>query len=243
MMMQEQVREDAGGAILFDAAASPQVDGNWFAPAYWSGRGALRTQAGGRGGVAIVDTPAGECVLKHYRRGGMVAALMGDRYLWGGADHTRGFQELRLLGIIADLGLPGPRPIATRYLRHGLFYSADLLTGRIQQASTLASHIAEGRFDGDMAAAVGDLVARFHQAGIWHADLNAHNVLIADTGLYLIDFDRSERRTPERSWQQGNLLRLRRSLVKLGAAGQGEPAFETTLWKPLTERYERTLKA
>ena len=241
MMMQEQVREDAGGAILFDAAASPQVDGNWFAPAYWSERGALRTQAGGRGGIAIVDTPAGECVLKHYRRGGMVAAVMGDRYLWGGADQTRGFQELRLLGIIADLGLPGPKPVATRYLRHGLFYSADLLTGRIQQASTLAQHLAEGRLDSALAAAIGELIARFHRAGIWHADLNAHNVLIAATGLYLIDFDRSEQRTPERAWQQGNLQRLRRSLIKLGAAGQGEAAFESVLWKPLTDRYERTL--
>lgn len=241
MMMQEQVREDAGGAILFDAAASPQVDGNWFAPAYWSERGALRTQAGGRGGIAIVDTPAGECVLKHYRRGGMVAALMGDRYLWSGRDRTRGFQELRLLGVIAELGLPGPRPVATRYIRHGLFYSADLLTGRIQDASTLAEYLAQGRLDDTLAVAVGDVIARFHRAGIWHADLNAHNVLIADTGLYLIDFDRGERRTPERAWQQANLQRLRRSLLKLGAAGQGEAAFDATIWTSLIERYERTL--
>jgi 3-deoxy-D-manno-octulosonic acid kinase len=241
MMMQEQVREDAGGAILFDVAASPQVDGNWFAPAYWSERGALRTQAGGRGGIAIVDTPAGECVLKHYRRGGMVAALMGDRYLWSAADRTRGFQELRLLGVIAELGLPGPTPVATRYVRHGLFYSADLLTGRIQDASTLAEYLAQGRLDDTLAVAVGDVIARFHRAGIWHADLNAHNVLIADAGLYLIDFDRSERRMPERTWQQANLQRLRRSLLKLGAAGQGEAAFDAAIWKPLIERYERTL--
>jgi len=219
MMMQEQVREDAGGAILFDAAASPQVDSNWFAQAYWSERGALRTQPGGRGGIAIVDTPAGECVLKHYRRGGMVAALMGDRYLWSGADHTRGFQELRLLGAIAELGLPGPRPVATRYVRHGLFYSADLLTGRIQQASTLAEYLAQGRLDSALAAAVGDLVARFHRVGIWHADLNAHNVLRgsdADRGVSIsvIDFDRGRLRAAG-SWQQGNLARLKRSLTKI----------------------------
>ena len=76
--MQERIREDSAGAILFDAAVSPQVDTDWFLPEAWRERGALRQQAGGRGGVAIIDTPAGECVLRHYRRGGLVAAWMGD---------------------------------------------------------------------------------------------------------------------------------------------------------------------
>jgi 3-deoxy-D-manno-octulosonic acid kinase len=90
---------------------------------------------------------------------------------------------------------------------------------------------------------VGALVARFHRAGIWHADLNAHNVLVTNEELYLIDFDRGRQREPADSWQQANLLRLRRSLVKLGAAAQGESGFEEQLWKPLIYRYERTLRA
>ncbi|HEX7815874.1 3-deoxy-D-manno-octulosonic acid kinase [Dyella sp.] len=242
MMMQETVRKDAGGAILFDAAVSPQVDTEWFSPDYWRGLDALRVQPGGRGGVAVVDTPAGPCVLKHYRRGGMVAAVMGDRYWWTGADRTRGFSELRLLGFIASLGLPGPRAVATRYVRHGLFYTADLLTGRIAQASTLAQCLAQGQLDAALATATGELIARFHQAGIWHADLNAHNVLVSKSGLHLIDFDRGERRVPSMDWQQANLLRLRRSLLKLGAASQGEDAFDASIWNPLTDGYRRTLK-
>ncbi|OOG47181.1 3-deoxy-D-manno-octulosonic acid kinase [Rhodanobacter sp. C01] len=241
MMMQERTYKDAVGAILFDAAVSPQVGHEWFASDYWRERNALRTQAGGRGGVAIIATPAGECVLRHYHRGGLVAALMGDRYLWVGADHTRPFAEFRLLGEIARLGLPGPAVVAARYVRHGLFYSADLITRCIAHAQTLAERLAEGRLDSELAEEVGALVARFHRAGIWHADLNAHNVLVTPGELYLIDFDRGCMRTPAVAWQQANLQRLRRSLLKLGAAGQDEAAFEKTIWQPLLYRYERTL--
>ena len=241
--MQEQLREDTDGAILFDAALSPQVDADWFAPEYWRGQGALRTQAGGRGGVAVIATPAGECVLRHYRRGGMVAALMGDRYLWHGAARTRSFAELRLLDTIARLGLPGPLPVAARYQRHGLFYRADLMTGLIADAQTLAQCLAAGKLDTELGEEVGALVARFHREGIWHADLNAHNVLVTPTALYLIDFDRGRIRPPAEGWRLANLQRLRRSLLKLGAAAQGEAAFDAAIWNSLTYGYERTLSA
>ena len=243
MAMQERIREDAAGAILFDAAVSPQVDTDWFEPETWRVLGGLRQQSGGRGGVAVIATPAGECVLRHYRRGGLVAKLMGDRYLWTGADRTRCFAEFRLLGLIASLGLPGPQAVGCRYRREGLFYTADLITRRIGDARTLAECLAAGLLDGEMAELVGALVARFHREGIWHADLNAHNVLVTAEALYLIDFDRGRQRRPGDAWQQANLQRLRRSLVKLGAAEQGEAVFEETLWKPLMYRYERTLRA
>ncbi|HJW07256.1 MAG TPA: 3-deoxy-D-manno-octulosonic acid kinase [Rhodanobacter sp.] len=242
MMMQERTHTDAEGAILFDADASPQVGQDWFAPEYWRERGALRPQAGGRGGVAIVVTPVGECVLRHYRRGGLVAALMGDRYVWTGADRTRPFAEFRLLAELERLELPAPAVVAARYCRHGPLYSADLITRRIAGAQTLAECLAAGRLDGELAEEVGALVARFHRAGVWHADLNAHNVLVTPDGLYLIDFDRGRMRIPSPAWQQANLQRLRRSLLKLGAAAGGEAAFEKAVWQPLLYRYGRTLK-
>jgi 3-deoxy-D-manno-octulosonic acid kinase len=241
MMMQERTHKDAEGAILFDAELSAQVGREWFAPAHWREREALRTQTGGRGGVALIDTPVGECVLRHYHRGGLVAALMGDRYLWTGADRTRPFAEFRLLAEIARLTLPGPVVVAARYQRHGPFYSADLITRRIAGAQTLAECLATGRLDGELSEEVGALVARFHREGVWHADLNAHNVLVTPDELYLIDFDRGRLRTPAATWQQANLFRLRRSLLKLGAAASGEAAFEETLWQPLLYRYGRTL--
>lgn len=241
--MREKLQTDADGAILFDAEASPQVGPDWFAPEYWRERGALRSLAGGRGGVQLIDTPAGECVLRHYRRGGMVATLMGDRYWWRGEGATRCFAEFRLLAEIARLGLPGPAPVAARYRRRGLYYRADLITRRIPDAQTLAQCLAAGRLNADLARETGALVARFHRAGIWHADLNAHNVLVGEGALYLIDFDRGERRDVAEGWRLANLARLHRSLLKLGAASNGEAAFRTAVWTPLVDAYEASFSA
>lgn len=239
--MHERMQQDARGAILCDAAVSPQVEKDWFAPEYWRERHALHVQAGGRGGVAIIESPLGDCVLRHYRRGGLVRALMGDRYLWTGANRTRPFMEFRLLAEITRLGLPGPRAVAARYVRHGLCYRADLITRRIASAQTLADCLAVGRLDRELAGQVGAVIGRFHRAGIWHADLNAHNVLVSPGGLHLIDFDRGRQREPAAAWQQANLQRLRRSLLKLGAASEGLAVFENKIWQPLLHRHERTL--
>jgi len=61
--------------------------------------------------------------------------------------------------------------------------------------------------------------------------------------LYLIDFDRGQLRPPAQAWRLANLQRLRRSLLKLGAAARGEADFEQTVWQPLLYRYERTFDA
>jgi 3-deoxy-D-manno-octulosonic acid kinase len=242
-MMPERIQQDAHGAILCDAAVSSQVDDDWFAPDYWRERGALRMQAGGRGGVAIIASPLGECVLRHYRRGGLVRALLGDRYLWLGARRSRPFREFRLLAEIARLGLPGPCAVAARYRRQGLLYRADLITHRIAGARTLAECLAGGDLGSELAVEVGAVVGRFHRGGIWHADLNAHNVLVSAAGLHLIDFDRGRQRAPAPGWRRANLQRLRRSLLKLGAAAAGERAFEREIWQPLLHGHERALTA
>jgi len=241
MMMQEQIREEAGGTVLFDASLGV-VDGNWFEPAFWRGRGALQAQGGGRGGVAMIGTPAGACVLRHYHRGGLIGRFNRDRYLWTGAARTRSFAEFRLLAKIAALKLPAPAPVAARFLRHGLFYTADLITRRVEGAHTLAQCLHDGRLDADLARETGALVARFHREGIWHADLNAHNVLVTAEALYLIDFDRGALRAPAEAWRLANLARLRRSLVKLGATERISD-FQAAVWGPLVYGYERTMGA
>ena len=242
MMMQEQIRAEAGGALLFDASLAPAADGNWFEPDYWRGRGALQIQRGGRGGVAMIDTPAGACVLRHYHRGGLVGRFNRDNYLWSGAARTRSFAEFRLLAHAVALGLPAPQPVAARYRRRGMFYTADLITRCIEDARTLAQCLADDRLDADLARETGALVARFHREGIWHADLNAHNVLVTSEALYLIDLDRGALRAPAEGWRLANLARLRRSLVKLGAAERIRD-FQAAIWEPLVYGYERTMGA
>ncbi|HEX7061636.1 MAG TPA: 3-deoxy-D-manno-octulosonic acid kinase, partial [Woeseiaceae bacterium] len=153
-----------------------------------------------------------------------------------GEAHVRSFAEWRLLARLRELGLPVPRPCAARYRRHGACYSADLLTVRMPDIEPLSSRIARAT-DPALWRTVGRGLRRFHDAGVYHADLNAYNVqLDAEGGIVLLDFDRGEIRTPG-AWQHANLARLERSLYKLKGL---DPALEFTRadWASLLAAYE-----
>jgi 3-deoxy-D-manno-octulosonic acid kinase len=224
------------GAILFDRAIGTAPDDAWFERAHWAALGKADVQVGGRGGVVFVETPAGACALRHYHRGGLAARVSADRYLWSGAARTRSFREFRLLAHLAESGLPVSAPVAARYVREGLSYRADLLTRRIASAQTLAQRLAAATLSTALAERVGRTIARFHAAEVWHADLNAHNILVdAEQGVWLIDFDRGRLRKPALAWQQANLKRLRRSFDKLGAKRAAD--FDAQFWHPLLAAY------
>ncbi|MCW4453555.1 3-deoxy-D-manno-octulosonic acid kinase [Flavobacterium sp. MXW15] len=208
-------REGRGyGAILFDRERLRQADMALFSPEHWGDR-ARPVGEGGRGGAWFVDAPFGACVLRHYLRGGLVARLSRDRYLWHRADRTRSFAEFRLMRALLARKLPVPRPLAAFYMREGLRYRAAILMERLEGVRSLADRaLVAGR--GAPWEEAGRLIARFHRAGLDHADLNAHNILFDANGHgWLIDFDRSQLRIPATRWRERNLKRLLRSLLKL----------------------------
>lgn len=239
-------QETADGAILFDANALAQgerFDPRWFDAEFWRAQDRATAAPGGRGGIVFAHTPHGDWALRHYRRGGLVARVLGDRYLWSDDESTRSFAEFRLLHGLAERGFDVSRPVAARYRRSGTHYRADLITQFIPDASTLTWRARHEGIDGVTARRVGSAIARLHAAGVYHADLNAHNVLIDAHKVWLIDFDRGEMRAPQRAWQSANVARLKRSLVKIGAAADGEAAFERDVWEPLMDAYETGLEA
>ncbi len=212
--VETRVDPQASGALIYDASVCRAEEaGAWF------GDASSEHVAGGRGGVRFVATPAGRAVLRHYRRGGLVARVLGDRFLWLGARRTRPLREFAVLAHAHALGLRVPRPVAARYVRQGAFYTADLATRAIEPARTLASLVAHGEVGGFDWRALGRTIRAFHDAGVWHADLNAHNVLLDEAGtLWLLDFDRGWLGAPRDRWRRANLARLERSLRKLGIA-------------------------
>lgn len=237
-MIEAQVQSTANGAIVYDRSLGVVPDERWFDRAHWPAGGG--SPGGGRGTAAFVETPVGAGVLRHYHRGGFVARLSADRYLWTGARRTRAFREFELLARLVDAGLPAPRPIAARYVREGASYRADLLTRRIANAQTLAERLATGALTARLARDAGRTIAAFHEAQVWHADLNAHNVLVdGDGAVWLIDFDRGRLRKPARGWRLANLARLRRSFDKLGAGRTAD--FEARFWQPLLAAYDEAM--
>ncbi|WP_422821858.1 3-deoxy-D-manno-octulosonic acid kinase [Vreelandella lionensis] len=160
-------------------------------------------------------------MLRPYQRGGLIAKVSKQRYVWLGAERTRAFREVRLTAALYEQGLPVPRPVACCVTRFGLTYEAALLTVRISGSRALASLLTNGEADEALLKRVGAMIKRFHQEGLDHVDLNARNILVDEAGKpWLIDLDRCRLR-PQGKWQASNLQRLERSVVKF-AHGQVE---------------------
>ena len=229
----------ATGAMLSD----PKCLGNLpeaareslFDPEFWRARGELLEVRGGRGSAWFIASGAHQWVLRHFRRGGFIARLSRDAYVWTGEDGVRAFAEWRLLELLAHRGLPVPQPVAARYQRTGVYYRCDLITERIVDAHPLSAALAQGALPEPRWRAVGATIAQLHGAGVDHADLNAHNILLGDT-VSVIDFDRGRLRA-QGAWRAGNLRRLRRSLVKIARALPSDRYSDET-WDWLMAGYE-----
>jgi len=182
---------------------------------------------GGRQAAWFVDGGHGPAVLRHYRRGGLRARLGREAYLWLGEARVRALAEVRVLAHLRDAGLRVPEPLAAAYWRSELAYRNAILVARIPDARALAAHLDQAD-PGTVAAAI----RAMHDAGVWHADLNAYNILFdAQDRVWLIDFDRARLGGVSPAQRRKNLLRLRRSLVKVaGARG-------ARWWEALNSRY------
>jgi 3-deoxy-D-manno-octulosonic acid kinase len=223
--------------MLYDASRVGNADPALFDAAAWRAQGALAAASTGRGAVYFITAGERRWVLRHYRRGGWAARLSTDSYLWTGEERTRSFREWRLLQELRDAALPVPVPVAARYCRRGLIYRGDLITEEIPGAQPLSALLRAGPLDAGTWRDVGRCIRRFHDAGVYHADLNAHNILLDGAGrVYLIDFDRGSRRAPG-SWRAANLARLARSLRKVCRDLPGD-RLDAGIWAALTQGYD-----
>lgn len=206
----------------------------WFDPEFWGDR-AESVTAGGRGSAWFVASEAGDLVLRHFCRGGMPGRFIRREYIYTGADATRSFAEFRLLHQLFHDGFPVPEPVAAGFSRVGLlFYRASLIVRRIPRARPLSDFTEPAHSDTWRAA--GSCVRRFHDAGVFHADLNCMNILIADQP-YLIDFDRGRILAADRSrgWKAANISRLERSVNKLLV--NVRPGVKEDLWQAFLDGY------
>jgi len=229
------------GAMLADPAHlgnSPDAAGETlFEPQFWAARGALIAAGSGRGAVWFIASGPQSWVLRHYRRGGFMARISLDRYLWTGESRVRAFAEYRLLAGLVRRGLPVPVPIAARYQRDGMSYRCDLVMLRIADAVPLSSLLAETALSESAWRAIGATIARLHHSGVDHADLNAHNILLDRNGaVSIIDFDRARVRG-RGAWASRNLHRLRRSLTKVSRESPSD-RFPSAAWGSLLAGYD-----
>jgi 3-deoxy-D-manno-octulosonic acid kinase len=235
-MSESQIRTAASGILYDDSCVVKPADA-LFTREHWADRTAIPETTGGRGQVVFIRDGDSRWVLRHYRRGGLVARWIADAYFWQGEDRTRSFREWRLLSLLHSEGFPVPAPVAARYVRTALSYRADLITTEIPDARTLADRITGSTVAPQVWQDIGRLIARLHRRGVHHVDLNAHNLLLDAAGeVYVIDFDRARIRAGGR-WQQQVLKRLRRSLEKVRQQ-RSDVRFGEMEWRALREGYE-----
>lgn len=204
-------------------------------------RGAILGAAEGRGTTLFIQLNGIDMALRHYHRGGLPAKLLSEQYFWTGLNNSRPWREWHLLAKLHSEGLPVPEPVAARVTRAGIFYTADILTIRIPQAQPVAQILKSQSLTESSWQAIGRCIRQFHDRGVYHADLNANNILLNnEQQVFILDFDRGDIRRPATSWQQANLDRLLRSFIKI-KANSDSFYFSDSDWQLLLNGYRQTL--
>lgn len=202
------------GTIVFDPTRLQQADETLFDPASYGADAQEVRGQGGRGAAWYVRGKFGEGVLRHYRRGGLMARLGRRSYLWRGESAVRSFREFRLLQHLHREGLPVPAPIAAMYRRQGLGYAAAIVVERISGARSFLSAITSEP-GGAAWVHAGTAIGQCHRRLAHHPDLNANNVLVSpDHRVWLIDWDKGRIDASGGAWREQVLQRLERSLLK-----------------------------
>jgi 3-deoxy-D-manno-octulosonic-acid transferase len=200
---------------VYNKSLVENFNAEMLTPDYWHNQQAITGSAQGRGTTWFIAAQNQQWVLRHYYRGGLIGKLIKDSYWFTQMDQTRAAKEYQLLNMMNHWQLPTPKGVAYKVQQKGLFYQADLLSSRIKNAQDLVAILSTQSLCDDVWQNIGVTIKRFHQQGIYHHDLNSHNILLDNKDkVWLIDFDRGELRKISSQWQQANMQRLLRSFHK-----------------------------
>jgi len=206
-------------SVLEDVLSRIRTSGTLYDAAASAGGRAFT----GRGAAYRLTLPDADSVVRHYRRGGMVARVLTDSYLSVGAPRT--LHDLSASITACTRGVATPEVVAAVVYPAGLFYRADIATRYIPDGRDLAEVVlgeTRGHAEARIAAwrATGVLLSRVFAAGVEHADLNMRNILITAERAWLLDLDRAvvhEREVSDVA-RSRMLARLERSRRKIEAA-------------------------
>ncbi|MCH1929832.1 3-deoxy-D-manno-octulosonic acid kinase [Shewanella sp. A25] len=243
MSSQLNIVKTPKGYIALCQDTPSEITQKWFAVDFWREKAAIVGSSKGRYTTWFVESNGHHWVLRHYWRGGLMGKFSKDAYVYTGLENTRAMGELRLLDILYREHFAVPKPIAVNIVRDAIFYRADIIIERVEGAEDLVAKLTQGTMDEKQWQALGACIAKFHRRGVYHADLNAKNILYQSSEVngeerfYLIDFDRGELRTPNQGWQLANLDRLLRSFNK-EKGKEPNLAFTPDNWAALVKGYQ-----
>ena len=186
----------------------------------------------GRGTAYAIRFDTDPWLVRHYRRGGLIARVLNDRYAPGG---NRALDELKVSVIARARGIPTPEVVAAICYPSRLYARFDIAVEFIGHSRDMAQLLFEDRVvppeEINKAAA---LITTMIQNGLLHADLNLKNILIAPERAYVLDLDRC-RIVDEPTAHDADVMRRRflRSLEK----------WESKTGRVVSEGFHHTLEA
>lgn len=198
-----------------------------IAAALFDGAGCAAFGPGGRGALRRFAYEGGHGIIRKYRRGGVIRHFLAETYLLD----NRAERELAITGYLLEKGLPVPMPLGAYWERRGLFYRGSIATHQLDAAGLCDYLGAHPGTSFEVMRHTGECIRRMHDLGVWHADLQVHNILVTpQQQIYLIDFDKAHRQPNLSNTQRArNLLRFKRSLDKNNLPAE--------LFQPLCEGY------
>ncbi|MBN1919185.1 MAG: glycosyltransferase [Verrucomicrobia bacterium] len=179
----------------------------------------------GRSDLRLVEINGARLLCKRMQHGGLLAKLLGDRYV----DHRKPLSEMRVAAHALAHGVPTAElPAVLTERAAPPFYRYWVLSKEIAGCTNLLEYLRERRPRRERIAAVAAAaraVAAMHDAGLYHADLHLKNILVrfdasGEARAFIIDFDKAVLE-PHMSMQRRftNLRRLWKSAEKARAAG------------------------
>lgn len=182
-----------------------------IAAALIDGIGCIPADAKGRGQLICFSYPAGLGLIRTYQRGGFVRHIVKG----GGFLRNRALEELEIHARLWKIGLPVPEPLGACWEKRGGWYRCSIATRQLDLAQNLLEYLQNPSPEGAILRDCGKIIRQMHDIGVWHADLQLRNIIVASRRAYLIDFDRAvESAEVSRANRARNLLRLRRSFEK-----------------------------
>jgi 3-deoxy-D-manno-octulosonic acid kinase len=186
----------------------------------------------GRGGTQRVVLSGGNVVyVRRYLRGGAARYVVRDLYL---LRPPRPIRELLATEQARASGCRVPIVHAVAVEERGPFYRGWIVTAAVAASRPFITTYleADAASQQKLLGRAGETIRALHDAGVYHVDLNGHNLLVDAYGrITVIDFDRAVLAPPGR-YRLGERGRDRfwRSLTKLSAAAGAALPDEDRRW-------------
>ena len=173
---------------------------------------------GGRAPLRVVTSGGRRLLVRPYRKGGLLRHLRGRTFrgAW------RPLQELTLHHALQAQSVPVPEVVGAVVHHSARGWQGALLTGEVARSVDLEAWLHGARSDAPadretILQRAGRTVRLLHDAGVWHADLHAKNLLLTAEGeVWILDLDRARAFDAPLSeaMRLENLLRMGRGIQK-----------------------------